>query len=76
LTPSGKVIRKIGNRSKNNVRRKLKKMKTLVDAGTIPASAPKASYQSWRGHASHGNCYHLTRNMDAYYKQLFSKKKE
>lgn len=74
LTPSGKVVRKIRSRSKNNVRRKLKKMKALVDAGTIPAAALTASYQSWRGHASHGNCYHLTRNMDAYYKNLFTEK--
>lgn len=72
LLPSGKVIRKLRRRSKNNVRRKLKKMKPLVEAGKIPASAPAQSYQSWRGHASKGNCHHLIRNMDAYYKSLYT----
>lgn len=74
LLPSGKVIRKLRRRSKNNVRRKLKKMKPLVEAGKIHASAPAQSYQSWRGHASKGDCHHLIRNMDAYYKNLYSKK--
>lgn len=76
LLPSGKVIRKVRRRSKSNARRRLKKMKPLVDAGKIPASAPAQSHQSWRGHASKGNCYHLIRDMDAYYNKLYSSKKE
>lgn len=76
LLPSGKVIRKVRRRSKGNARRRLKKMKPLVDAGKIPASAPAQSHQSWRGHAAKGNCYHLIRDMDAYYNKLYSTKKE
>jgi retron-type reverse transcriptase len=76
LTESGKVIRKIRRRSKNNVRRKLKKMKTLVEAGHVPERNAELSYNSWRGHARHGDCYHLIRNMDAYYNKLFPKKEK
>lgn len=74
LLPSGKVIRKVRRKSKNNVRRKLKKMQGLVEAGKIPASVPAQSYQSWRGHASKGNCHHLIEKMDGFYNDLFRKK--
>lgn len=74
LTPTGKVVRKVRRKSKNNVRRKLKKMKPLVEAGKIPAAAPAQSYQSWRGHAENGNSYHLIKRMDGYYNRLFPKK--
>lgn len=74
LLPTGKVIKKVRRRSKNNVRRKLKKMQPLVEAGKIPATAPAQSYQSWRGHAKNGNSYHLIRRMDHYYNKLYPKK--
>ena len=75
LTSTGKVIKKIRRRSKNNVRRKLKKMKGLVDKGKITIETPTQSYESWRGHASHGNSYHLIRDMDRYYQKLFKKRR-
>ena len=73
LTESGKVIRKVRRRSKNNMKRKLKKFADLQAAGKIDAKTIEQSYQSWRGHASKGNSYHLIRNMDRYYKDLFGK---
>ncbi len=75
LTSTGKVIKKIRRRSKSNVRRKLKKMKGLVEDGKITIETPEQSYQSWRGHASHGNSYHLIRDMDRYYQKLFKKRR-
>ena len=74
MLPTGKLIKKVRRRSKNNVRRKLKKMKPLVEAGKIPPTAPAQSYQSWKGHAAKGNCYHLIRNMDALYNKSISEK--
>lgn len=73
LTDSGAVIRKVRRQSKNNVRRKLKKMRHLVDEGRITFETVQQSYQSWRGHAEKGNCYHLIRRMDIYHAQLFKK---
>lgn len=75
ITSTGKVIKKIRRRSKNNVRRKLKKMKHLVDEGKITIETPVQSYESWRGHASHGNSYHLIRDMDRYYQKLFKRRR-
>lgn len=71
LTDTGKVIRKLRRKSKNNMARKLRKFKKLLDAGKIEMANIEQSYQSWKGHASKGNCHHLIRNMDKLYKSLF-----
>lgn len=74
LTETGGVVRKVRRRSKNNMKRKLKKMSALVAAGKLDEKTVEQSYQSWRGHASKGNCYHLIRRTDHYYKRLFNSK--
>lgn len=76
LTESGAVIRKVRRRSKNNMRRKFKKFANLRAAGRIDDKTIEQSYQSWRGHASKGNCYRLIRRTDHYYNRLFNQKEE
>lgn len=73
ITESGKVIRKIRAKSKNRERRKLKKLKGLLGQqdSKINFEDVRTSYQAWRAHASHGNCYYLIRKMDAYFDNLF-----
>ena len=71
LTESGAVIRKVRRKSKNNARRRLTKMRGLLETGKITPEKVEQSYKSWRGHASKGNCYHLIRNMDQHYNKLF-----
>lgn len=74
LTETGAVIRKVRRRSKNNMKRKLKKMRGLVERGKIITATVEQSYKSWRGHAAKGNCYHLIRRTDHYYNRLFNSK--
>ena len=74
LTESGAVIRKVRRRSKNNMKRKLKKLAALHAAGRIDAKTVEQSYQSWRGHAEKGNSYHLIRRTDQYYNSLMKPK--
>ena len=74
LTETGAVIRKVRRRSKNNMKRKLKKMRGLVERGKITTATVEQSCQSWRGHAAKGNCYHLIRRTDHYYNRLFNSK--
>ena len=74
LTESGAVIRKVRRRSKNNMKRKLKKLAALHAAGRIDAKTVEQSYQSWRGHAEKGNSYHLIRRTDHYYNSLMKPK--
>ncbi len=71
LTETGKTIWKIRRVSKNNMSRKLKKFRKLLDKGLITKESIHQSYQSWRGHALRGNCYHLVKQMDDLYKELF-----
>ena len=74
LTESGAVIRKVRRRSKNNMKRKLKKLAAIHAAGRIDAKTVEQSYQSWRGHAEKGNSYHLIRRTDQYYNSLMKTK--
>lgn len=71
LTESGKVIRKVRRTSKNNVKRRMKKQRKLLDMGKITLFQVEQSYQSWRGHALKGDSYHLIRDTDRYFKNLF-----
>lgn len=72
LTETGKVIRKIRRKSKNNVRRKLKTFKKKIEQGEMTKESVNHSYNSWKGHARNGNCYHLIQNMDTYYNAIFT----
>lgn len=74
LTETGAVIRKVRRRSKNNMKRKLKRMRGLVERSKITTATVEQSYKSWRGHAEKGNCYHLIRRTDHYYNRLFNSK--
>jgi len=76
LTESGKVVRKLRHRSKTKMVKKLRKFRKLLDEGNISMETINQSYQSWRGHAKHGDCYHLMSDMDRLYHSLFNKKEE
>ncbi len=71
LTETGKVIRKLRQKSKNRMRRKIKKFKGLHDTGKIAKEAIDRSFQSWLGHAGHGNCYRLIEKMKEHYQNVF-----
>jgi hypothetical protein len=71
LTPTGKVVRKLRNTSKNKMSRKIKQFRKLVDIKRMDIKAVIQSYTSWRGHASHGNTYKLKSKMDSYFFKIF-----
>lgn len=74
LTDTGKVICKVRKRSKDNMKRKMKKFAKDYKAGLIPIDKVRLSYGGWRAHASYGNTHHLIRDMDQYYFNLFGEK--
>lgn len=43
----------------------------LLDSGKITLKQVEQSYGSWRSHAEKGNCYHLIREMDELFMNLF-----
>lgn len=73
LTDSGKVIKKIRKDSKKRVKRKLRKYKILYREGKRTEQEITQSYNSWKNHARHGNCFNLVKSMDKYYKAIFEK---
>ena len=64
ITNTGKVIRKLKNQNKRNAQRKFTKMAKLLSEGKITEEKFYSSYDAWRNHISHGNCYRLKKSMD------------
>lgn len=64
ITPQGKPIRKLKNQNKRNAQRKFLRMAKLVAAGKLPKEKFMTSYNAWKNHISHGNCYRLGKAMD------------
>lgn len=64
ITADGKVIRKLKNQNKRNAQRKFTKMAKLLADGKLSREKFDASYNAWKNHVSHGNCYKLAESMD------------
>ncbi len=73
ITNTGKVIRKLKNQNKRNAERKFLKMAKLVSAGKLSEEKFYASYNAWKNHISHGNCYKLGKTMDEMIKNILTK---
>lgn len=66
-----KIIKKLDKKSITRQRRKLKKLKTMLDQGKISQADIYASFQSWRAHARRCNAWHTIKNMERLYNELF-----
>ena len=64
ITADGKSIRKLKNQNKRNAQKRFVRMAKLVAAGELPMAKFQASYDAWKNHISHGNCYKLRVAMD------------
>lgn len=71
LTNTGKVIRRMSDRSIAKERRKLKKFAVKVANGEMDMGAVSDSFQSWRANAQRGDTKAIVFKMEKYYKQLF-----
>lgn len=70
VTTKGKVIRKLKNQNKRNTQRKYIKMAKMVVDGRLPIDKFNDSYNAWKNHISHGNCYNLAKSMDERVNQI------
>ena len=59
ITDKGKIIRKLKNSNKRNAQRKYLKMAKLVASGKLSSKKFNYSFNAWKNHISHGNCYKL-----------------
>ena len=71
LSNTGKVYRKMSRRALMKERRKLKKLKSLLDSFRITAEDVRTHYQSWTANAKRGSTYNDRQAMDKYYINLF-----
>lgn len=74
LSDTGKVIRKMNPKSISKERRKLRKLKALVDQGKLDMQRVRENYQSWRANAARGNTRGLLIKMDNYYQTVFGER--
>lgn len=64
LTESGKIVKKIRRNSKNNAKRRLRKLLLMRKSGEISKEKVLQSYNCWMNHAKHGNTYHLRKHIE------------
>ena len=75
ITEDGKVIRKLNGSNKRQIKKRLRKYAARLKSGKITRKEFDEHYQSWKNHASHGNCYKLICSMDQYVETLLSEEK-
>ena len=64
IAGTGQPVRRLKNQNKRNAQKKFVRMAKLVVAGKLPMEKFQSSYNAWKNHISHGNCYKLSRDMD------------
>jgi hypothetical protein len=74
VTLNGKVIRKLKNQNKRNAQRKYIRMAKLIVDGKLSKEKFQDSYNAWKNHISHGNCYKLGKVMDEKINKILNKK--
>ena len=71
VTPSGKIVKKIYKRSVTRERRKLKKLRQMLDRGKVTREDIYNAWQSWKSYALRFNAWHTVQNMGKLYDRLF-----
>ena len=70
MTVDGKYIRKLTGENKRKNKKKFRRLVKDVKAGKLTEEKFYEKYNSWRNHASHGNCIKLIHSMDLYIERL------
>lgn len=73
ITENGEVIRRLKNENKRNAQKKYLRMAKLVASGKLSREKFDASYNAWKNHISHGNCYKLSVATDEKIKQILER---
>ena len=73
ITEDGVVIRRLlTGENKRQIKKRLRKYARLVLDGKMTMESLTEKYESWKNHASHGNCHRLLESMDEFVSQLFN----
>lgn len=71
LTNTGKVIMRLNKKNVTHEKRKLKRMKKLVNEGIMTREHVDECYTSWKAHAAQGSTYNLLKKMNIFYNNLW-----
>lgn len=71
LTEDGKVVKKIYKHSVTAERRKLKKLRPMMDAGKLEYPDIRASFESWYAYAEHFDARNARKSMTELFNSLF-----
>jgi hypothetical protein len=71
LTDNGKVIRRVRKNSVQNMKKKIKEFRYLLNLKKITIEKIWLSYGSWCAHIAHGNTYKLREKFDNYFYLIF-----
>lgn len=74
LTQSGKVVLRIDHKAITKERKKLRKLKELLDVGRVTIDDVRAQFGSWTTHIMRANTYGVRKQMNQYYLELFGEK--
>lgn len=73
LTETGKVRQRISKDSVLREKRKLKKLRGLLEEGKVSFADVRSSYASWKGGVEHYDSHTILQNMDKFFDELFIK---
>ncbi|NLB54762.1 MAG: hypothetical protein GX811_03180 [Lentisphaerae bacterium] len=71
LTKTGKVIKRLNEENVTHEKRKLKRMKKLVDEGVLTKEHVDKCLEAWEAHAEQGNAHALILSMRRFYNNLW-----
>ncbi len=71
LTETSKVVKKLTKENITHEKRKLKRMKKLVDEGTLTKEHVDECFESWKAHAKQGNTHNAILSMNRFYENLW-----
>jgi RNA-directed DNA polymerase len=76
LTKTGKVIKRLSKENVTHVKRKLRRMKKLVDIGVLTKEDVDKCLEAWKAHAKQGNTHSLILSMNRFYENLWKEGNE
>lgn len=76
LTETSKVIKKLNKKNVTHEKRKLKKLKKIVDDGVLTKENVDECYTSWKAHAKQGDTHNLILSMNKFYNNLWKEGNE
>jgi RNA-directed DNA polymerase len=71
LTETSKIIKRLSKENVTHEKRKLRRIKKLVDEGVLTKEHVDKCLEAWKAHAKQGNTHNLILSMNLFYNNLW-----